>query len=94
MNRMHVQIRGGVGNARLIKLVIVPAGRERLPRVRLLLQLIAELIYNSNKVSELEEVRVVLKISAADILRFRLLEWRRLPVIQCLTYGCYVAFPF
>ena len=90
---MHVQIRG-VGNARLIKLVIiVPAGRERLPRVRLLLQSIAELICNS-KVSELEEVRAVLKISAADILRFRLLEWRRLPIVRCSTYGCYVAFPF
>ena len=60
----------------MIKLVTVPAGRERLPRVRLLLQLIAELIYNSNKISELEEVRVVLKTSATDILRFRLLEWR------------------
>ena len=69
MYRMHVQIRGGVGNARLIKLVIVPAGRERLPRV--LLQLIAELIYNSNKVSELEEV----------VRDFSLLEWRRLPVV-------------
>ena len=67
---MHVQIRGGVGNAKLIKLVIVPAGRERLPRVRFLLQLIAELVYNS-KVSELEVVRAVLKISAADTLHFR-----------------------
>ena len=60
---MQVQIRGEVGN---VTLVIVPACKERLPRVRLLLQLIAELIYNSKKVSELEEVRAVLKISAAD----------------------------
>ena len=78
LNRMHAQIRGGVGNAML---VIVQAGRERLPRVRLLLQVIAELIYNSNKVSEHEEVRAVLKISAADTLHFRLLEWRQPPVV-------------